>query len=682
MKASTLSDGVLGSLIASALFALLMHVARRVRANYEGGYGGRRSQLKAIYFGKYLDFFLGYARTEFITIATASVLLNLVGAVILYQCQGFLFCDTAGTALAAFVLGPWWGASIGLVTNLFGTLVIGVDTKYHEFGLVNAALGATWGFYAVLLREDVTRLELKSAVRVLASILRVGLVGTAVSSVLACAILLPIHEQGGWDTVPNSFHFGLYQYLQSTVVDPSSSLGRFGLFVLAELVFNIPDKILSVSIAMALVHVAFPISKLFDNQAKTINFIKASSGSHLFFVGLCGIYCWLAWPIGLGWAWAWVLLVGCVVSYLIVPWLGPSDLTSCNILAGYFKERQAESVIWQHRKQAMLAAIAVGTCVFAYVTFVYLAGSEIGAWKQMPEELTEGRNVIVLLLFLAFMFLAVPSIMFLTRRLEQAEDDLQLSFGLTAPRPKWRKLPPEKEAELDHNVAESWRSNAEFWVMNVGASRDPLRTYLVDPWLVEWFNERRSGVMLDLACGEGRLFRWGYKCAGILGIERDPRLSVAAQQQIAGRQGMGVVRADLRRLPVANQSVTSVVASLAFEDCTDLRGAILEIRRVIVRDGELVIVMLHPSAEFDPKIGYGRAQYVEKPFHVSGQTSPAASFRIHRSIEQVFDCLVLAGFSVRAISEPTLNPEVVREHPYLSDWQGRPRFLFLRAIAT
>ncbi|MEC4668813.1 MAG: hypothetical protein VST65_04675, partial [Nitrospirota bacterium] len=54
---------------------------------------------------------------EVIIITAAGVLLNYLGLVLSVHLQSVLYLDMMGTAFAAFLLGPWWGAIVALLTN-------------------------------------------------------------------------------------------------------------------------------------------------------------------------------------------------------------------------------------------------------------------------------------------------------------------------------------------------------------------------------------------------------------------------------------------------------------------------------------------------------------------------------------------------------------------------------------
>lgn len=74
----------------------------------------------------------------------ACVLVNLVGRVTIDALRLPLYLDMVGTAVAAVVAGPWWGALVGVATNAGGTFTSGADSMV--FGLVNVAGALVWGY--------------------------------------------------------------------------------------------------------------------------------------------------------------------------------------------------------------------------------------------------------------------------------------------------------------------------------------------------------------------------------------------------------------------------------------------------------------------------------------------------------------------------------------------------------
>jgi hypothetical protein len=50
-------------------------------------------------------------------IVAVGILLNYLGLTLSRHLESILFLDMTGTALAAFLLGPWWGATVALLSN-------------------------------------------------------------------------------------------------------------------------------------------------------------------------------------------------------------------------------------------------------------------------------------------------------------------------------------------------------------------------------------------------------------------------------------------------------------------------------------------------------------------------------------------------------------------------------------
>lgn len=78
-------------------------------------------------------------------VALGCVAVNMVGRVLVVVIPEIpLYLDMVGTAVAAVVLGPWWGAGVGLSTNLLGVTASGLDSIL--FAIVNVAGALVWGY--------------------------------------------------------------------------------------------------------------------------------------------------------------------------------------------------------------------------------------------------------------------------------------------------------------------------------------------------------------------------------------------------------------------------------------------------------------------------------------------------------------------------------------------------------
>jgi hypothetical protein len=85
-------------------------------------------------------------------IVAAGILLNYLGLTLSRHLHSILFLDMTGTALAAFLLGPWWGAIVALLSNSVVNWLLfpetGADVIIFPWSLVNMAGGFFWGFMA------------------------------------------------------------------------------------------------------------------------------------------------------------------------------------------------------------------------------------------------------------------------------------------------------------------------------------------------------------------------------------------------------------------------------------------------------------------------------------------------------------------------------------------------------
>jgi len=82
--------------------------------------------------------------TYVVTLVPVAAALNIVGSTINNALKLPTILDMIGTAVAAIVLGPWWGALVGVITNLGGSFIngpIGIP-----FALANVAGALVWGY--------------------------------------------------------------------------------------------------------------------------------------------------------------------------------------------------------------------------------------------------------------------------------------------------------------------------------------------------------------------------------------------------------------------------------------------------------------------------------------------------------------------------------------------------------
>jgi energy-coupling factor transport system substrate-specific component len=82
--------------------------------------------------------------TVIVTLVPAAAALNVVGGYVNGLVGLPTFLDMIGTCVAAIVLGPWWGALAGALSNVVGAAIFGPSNI--PFGLVNVAGALVWGY--------------------------------------------------------------------------------------------------------------------------------------------------------------------------------------------------------------------------------------------------------------------------------------------------------------------------------------------------------------------------------------------------------------------------------------------------------------------------------------------------------------------------------------------------------
>ena len=82
--------------------------------------------------------------TYIVTLVPVAAALNIIGGYIQSALRLPVFLDMIGTAVAAIVLGPWWGALVGVITNTGSALLTGPQSL--PFALVNVVGALVWGY--------------------------------------------------------------------------------------------------------------------------------------------------------------------------------------------------------------------------------------------------------------------------------------------------------------------------------------------------------------------------------------------------------------------------------------------------------------------------------------------------------------------------------------------------------
>ncbi|MFW5713154.1 MAG: ECF transporter S component [Brevefilum sp.] len=82
--------------------------------------------------------------TYVVAVIPVAAALNIVGGYINTVLRLPIFLDMIGTMVTAVILGPWWGALVGAITNIVNSFISGPISL--PFAVVNVVGGLVWGY--------------------------------------------------------------------------------------------------------------------------------------------------------------------------------------------------------------------------------------------------------------------------------------------------------------------------------------------------------------------------------------------------------------------------------------------------------------------------------------------------------------------------------------------------------
>jgi hypothetical protein len=208
-------------------------------------------------------------------IVAAGILLNYLGLTLSRHLQSILFLDMTGTALAAFLLGPWWGAIVALLSNSVVNWLLypeaGADVVIFPWSLVNMAGGFFWG---VMARRASFRHYLKAGRNSVFShawfLMTFGFSGAVVMSIPGTWVQAALGEQAVFALNPEvaatlaslvaQWEEAVRGYLQTWVgLAWGEHLGWTMVNWFQNCIRYIPDKTFSAAIALVVLKYGYPL---------------------------------------------------------------------------------------------------------------------------------------------------------------------------------------------------------------------------------------------------------------------------------------------------------------------------------------------------------------------------------------------------------------------------------------
>lgn len=262
------------------------------------------------------------------------------------------------------------------------------------------------------------------------------------------------------------------------------------------------------------------------------------------------------------------------------------------------------------------------------------------------------------------------------------------------------------QAEFPEHAGENrriWDANARWWDDRIGDGNG-FQTRLIEPATERLLAVSRGDVVLDIACGAGRLARrLAERGARVVALDQSDRFIERARE----RTPLDVA-VDYRVLDASDEEALlslgagrfdKAVSTMALMDMPEIEPLLSALTRLLKPGGAFVFSITHPcfhSAEarrfaevFEDeagrhgvrtgvKVSLYRTPFARKTEGIVGQ--PEAQYYFHRPIHALFGSCFASGFVVDGIEEPGLPP--TGERRAAAGWEDMPEIPPILVVRT
>jgi ubiquinone/menaquinone biosynthesis C-methylase UbiE len=172
-----------------------------------------------------------------------------------------------------------------------------------------------------------------------------------------------------------------------------------------------------------------------------------------------------------------------------------------------------------------------------------------------------------------------------------------------------------------------------------------------EPVVRRFLDGIQAGVALDVASGTGRHARLlGDLGHRVIALDASSEMLVRAR---TNAPGAALVRGDLNRLPIHDQSIDVLVCALALTHVRALSGPVTELARVLRPGGHMILSDIHPVA-----VTTGAHAFFVRPDGSRGVTRN----EIHWASEYV-TAFRAAHLTIEQAAEPPFDHSFVEDMP-------------------
>lgn len=242
-------------------------------------------------------------------------------------------------------------------------------------------------------------------------------------------------------------------------------------------------------------------------------------------------------------------------------------------------------------------------------------------------------------------------------------------------------------------------SFAAYWNERAGTDGEAYKRYVLDPLMFGLVGDFKNKSVIELGCGNGYLapkfLQEGVSSLVMIDIS-EHNLRYAAEKCADPR--VGFLEQDATKpWKLHNEAYDVVYSNMMLNEVENIKTPIAEACRILRPGGVFVFSVTHPAWDLymfaqektgspSKKIkglsGYFKRGYAKFLMGGDSRTNPSLiekyqgePFEVEhfqRPIQDYFDQLVGAGFSVKRMIEPELNEEILRNNPRFADYSDNP----------
>jgi 2-polyprenyl-3-methyl-5-hydroxy-6-metoxy-1,4-benzoquinol methylase len=234
---------------------------------------------------------------------------------------------------------------------------------------------------------------------------------------------------------------------------------------------------------------------------------------------------------------------------------------------------------------------------------------------------------------------------------------------------KWKK---EKEKE--------WQKNANFWIKIIQEKLDPYRLKITNQAVLKFFKKGQKKKILDAGCGNGYLSRILAKRGfQVYAIDFCSELIESAKKQEKKNPlGINYILGDLRKTKLPSSSFEAVLSHQTINEIENPEKAFQEFSRILKKNGQLVLLFLHPCFETQPEKYFQESKIKKSHYLVSGIKSPSPYFYLHLPLSQWSYFLEKNGFIIKKIEEPCPSAKLLKKKWWKNNFK-KPLFILIEA---